>query len=91
VKFKQPEYNFHDTKCARLKVIDWGGKLKNGIGKTTKQSNTAHIVWQCLYYILWNNQQMQLYTDKFILLLGSLYMFRVIYTHIIRSTRPHWE
>ena len=35
---------------------------------------------------LWNNQQMQLYAVNFIPLLGSLYMFRVFYTPIIRST-----
>jgi len=29
---------------------------------------------------------MQLYAVKFIALLGSLYMFRVFYTQIIRST-----
>ena len=34
---------------------------------------------------LWNNQQMQLYAVSFIPLLGSLYMFRVFYTPIIRS------
>ena len=33
-----------------------------------------------------NNQQMQLYAVNFIPLLGSLYMFRVFYTPIIRST-----
>ena len=37
-------------------------------------------------YILWNDQQMQLYAVNFIPLLGSLYMFRVFYTPIIRST-----
>ena len=36
--------------------------------------------------ILWNNQQMQLYAVNFIPLLGSLYMFRVFYTPVIRST-----
>ena len=40
-------------------------------------------------------QQMQLYAVKFITLLGSLYMFRVFYTPIIRSTiynciYSHW-
>ena len=45
--------------------------------------------------ILWNNQQMQLYALYFIPLLGSLYMFRVFYTPIIRSTifnriYSHW-
>ena len=45
--------------------------------------------------ILWNNQQMQLYSVNFIPLLGSLYMFRVFYTPIIRSTifnciYSHW-
>ena len=33
-----------------------------------------------------NNQQMQLYAVNFIPLLVSLYMFRVFYTPIIRST-----
>ena len=33
-----------------------------------------------------NNLQMQLYAVNFIPLLGSLYMFRVFYTPIIRST-----
>ena len=46
-------------------------------------------------YILWNNQQMQLYAVNLIPLLGSLYMFRVFYTPIIRSTiynciYSHW-
>ena len=46
-------------------------------------------------YILWNNQQMQLYAVSFIPLLGSLYMFRVFYTLIISSTifnciYSHW-
>ena len=41
------------------------------------------------------HQQMQLYAVKFIPLLGSLYMFRVFYTPIIRSTifnciYSHW-
>ena len=36
-------------------------------------------------FILWNNQQMQLYAVNFIPLLGSLYMFRVFYTPVIRS------
>ena len=45
--------------------------------------------------ILRNNQQMQLYAVNFIPLLGSLYMFRVFYTPIIRSTifncvYSHW-
>ena len=42
-------------------------------------------------FILLNNQQMQLYAVNFIPLLGSLYMFRVFYTPIIRSTRSRWE
>jgi len=33
-----------------------------------------------------NNEQMQLYAVNFITLLGSLYMFRVFYTPIMRST-----
>ena len=50
--------------------------------------------WQ-EYSILWNNQQMQLYAVNFIPFLGSLYMFRVLYTPIIRSTifncsYSHW-
>ena len=45
--------------------------------------------------VLWNNQQMQLYAVNFIPLLGSLYMFRVFHTPIIRSTiynciYSHW-
>ena len=40
----------------------------------------------CYHSILWNNQQMQMYAVNFIPLLGSLYMFRVFYTPIIRST-----
>ena len=45
--------------------------------------------------IIWNNQQMQLYAVNFIPLLGPLYMFRVFYTPIIRSTifnciYSHW-
>ena len=40
-------------------------------------------------YILWNNQQMQLYAVNFIPLLGSLYMFRVFYSQ--RGRRPRWE
>ena len=35
---------------------------------------------------LWNNWQMHLYAVNFIPLLGSLYMFWVFYTSIIRST-----
>ena len=47
------------------------------------------------YCILLNNQQMQLYAVNFIPLLGSLYMFRVFYTPIIRNTifnciYSHW-
>jgi len=47
------------------------------------------------YYILRNNQQMQLYAVNFIPLLSSLYMFRVFYTPINRSTifnciYSHW-
>jgi hypothetical protein len=39
-------------------------------------------------YVLYsmNNQQMQLYAVNFIPLLGSLYMFWVLYSPIIRST-----
>ena len=48
-----------------------------------------------ILFILWNNQQMQLYAVNFIPLLGSLYMFWVFYTPIIRSTifnciYSHW-
>ena len=48
-----------------------------------------------LYLFLWNNQQMQLYAVNFIPMLGSLYMFRVFYTPIIKSTifnciYSHW-
>ena len=46
-------------------------------------------------FLLWSNQQMHLYAVNFIPLLGSLYMFRVFYTPIIRSTiynciYSHW-
>ena len=40
----------------------------------------------CFILYSMNNQQMQLYALNFIPLLGSLYMFRVFYTPIIRST-----
>ena len=40
----------------------------------------------CIILYSMNNQQMQLYAVNFIPLLGSLYMFRVFYTPIIRST-----
>ena len=48
-----------------------------------------------VWSILWNNQQVQLYAVKFIPLLVSLYMFRVSYTPITRSTifnciYSHW-
>jgi len=39
----------------------------------------------CIILYSLNNQQMQLYAVNFIPLLGSLYMFRVLYTTIIRS------
>ena len=39
----------------------------------------------CIILYSMNNQQMQLYAVNFIPLLGSLYMFRVFYTPIIRS------
>ena len=42
--------------------------------------------WDTSYPIQLNNQQMQLYAFNFIPLLVSLYMFRVFYTPIIRST-----
>ena len=38
------------------------------------------------YTIIWNNQQMQLYAVNSIPLLVPLYMFRVFYKPIIRST-----
>ena len=40
----------------------------------------------CIIIYSMNKQQMQLYAVNFIPLLGSLYMFRVFYTPIIRST-----
>jgi len=48
-----------------------------------------------VFPIICNNQQMQLYAVNFIPLPGSLYMFRVFYTPIIRSTifnciYSHW-
>ena len=55
---------------------------------TTDMKKSHYLMSQCtlFYSILWNNQQMQLYAVNFIPLLGSLYMFRVFYTPIIRST-----
>ena len=47
---------------------------------------TICIYVETLWSTLWNNQQMQLYAVNFIPLLGSLYMFWVFYTPIIRST-----
>ena len=44
--------------------------------------NSLHL----FYAIRWHNQQMQLHVVNFISLLRSLYMFRVPYTPIIRST-----
>ena len=46
-------------------------------------------------HVLWSNQQMHLYAVNFIPLLGSLYMFRVFCTPIIKSTifnciYSHW-
>ena len=40
----------------------------------------------CIILYSMNNQQIQLYAVNFIPLLGSLYIFRVFYTPIIRST-----
>ena len=40
----------------------------------------------CIIIYSMNNQQMQLYAVSFIPLLGSLYMFPLFYTPIIRST-----
>jgi len=42
------------------------------------------LMYSILFYEITN--QMQLYAVNFIPLLGSLYMFRVFYTPIIRST-----
>ena len=55
----------------------------------------AHENTNVHLYILWSNQQIQLYAVNFIPLLGSLYMFRVFCTPIIRSTifncvYSHW-
>ena len=49
----------------------------------------------CIILYSMNKQQMQLYAVNFIPLLGSLHMFRVLYTPIIRSTifnciYSHW-
>ena len=57
-------------------------------------SLTHSIKLSILFYSM-NNQQMQLYAVNCIPLLGSLYMFRVSYTPIIRSTifnciYSHW-
>jgi len=47
--------------------------------------NFMFMVPFIIFYSM-NNQQMQLYAVNFIPLLDSLYMFRVFYTPIIRST-----
>jgi len=44
VKFKQTASHFDDIKYARNRVTDLEGKLQNKNGKTTRQSNTAHIL-----------------------------------------------
>ena len=51
---------------------------------------------ETLFWILWNNQQMQLYAVNFIPLPSSLYMFRAPHMPIIRSTMfngiySHWH
>ena len=53
------------------------------VKRRAKSLSKLRIEW--LIYSM-NNQQMQLYAVNFIPLLGSLYMFRVFYTPIIRST-----
>jgi hypothetical protein len=44
VELKGTAYYFDDINYAIIKVTDWEGKLQNRNGKTTRQSNTTHIV-----------------------------------------------
>ena len=44
VKLKGTASYFDHIKYASLKVTDWEGKLQNRNGKTTRQSNTTHIL-----------------------------------------------
>jgi len=51
VKWKETESHFDDIKSAGIKVSDWGGKLQNRNEKTTRQSNTAHILEQYVQFL----------------------------------------
>jgi len=67
----------------------------SAISHTSTRICLAMTIYSQIFSILWNNQQMQMYAVNFIPLLGSLYMFRVLYTPIIRSTifnctYSHW-
>ena len=69
--------------------------LSNTAVRTPNLANIFFTTTAYILYILLNNQQMQLYAVNFNPLLGSLYMFRVFYKHIIRSTifnciYSHW-
>jgi len=44
VKLKGTASYCDDIKYASIKVTDWEGKLQNRNGKTTRQSNTTHIL-----------------------------------------------
>jgi hypothetical protein len=44
VKCKQTASYFDDIKHAGIKVADWGGKLQNRNGKTTRRSNSTHCI-----------------------------------------------
>ena len=70
-------------------------QMVSDINTLYELADTSRIPLPTLTSILWNNQQMQPYAVNFIPLLGSLYMFRVFYTPIIRSTifnciYSHW-
>ena len=75
----------------------WSACWRHEIQNTEWRMINFMFIVPCIIipYILWNNQQMHLYAVNFIPLLGSLYMFRVFYTPIIRSTifnciYSHW-
>ena len=82
--------NSKSFKISEFYVLQFLGELFNDT-----LSATLCLWFRASSYILWNNQQMQLYAVNFIPLLGSLYMFRVFYAPIIKTTiynciYSHW-
>ena len=55
--------------------------LLTAICKRYSRTTWRRVAYVKIFYILWNNQQMQLYAVKFIPLLGSLYRFRMFYVY----------